>query len=100
MVTNGIASFTYTVTCVVVDSTTGVPTTYSTTGAVQSNYNGNCALAFIFDSAGRNGVILGGVSATYVLPFPSTFVLTPANPCDDSGPTPAIGVSELTNVTP
>lgn len=101
-VANGTASFTYTVTCVNLQSCTtpGVPPTYSTTGAVQSNYNGNCELAFLSDSAGRSGIIVGGVNATYVLPFPSSFVLVPANPCNDAGPTPSDGVSVLTSATP
>lgn len=85
----GTYSFTFNQTCATVDATTLGSGVYSAGPAtVSGSYNGSCLTAGLSNGA---GILVGGTVAV----FPSAVgghyhVLAPANPCLDSGPTPAV----------
>lgn len=75
-----------------------VPHTFPNGGGFGGAYFGNCVIATLSPGPGFAGVLVGGVVEVMAVTVggtvgPHVSVLVPANPCADSGPTPAIGVT-------
>lgn len=76
--------------CAIV-STGGGSGLFPDSGSVTFSYMGSCTSASL-SGPGISGLLLGGTVAVFTAPGEKVFVLTPLNPCSDSGPTPSTGV--------
>lgn len=86
---SGTVTFSWTITCVVPTTTPPPPLpTYSSAGTESFSYSGNCTLATF--AGGQSGFLLGGTLAE--IQNDQAYLLVPADPCNDAGPTPSTGV--------
>ena len=60
-------------------------------GTSQFQYSCSCVSANLFGGTNVSGLLVGGVHATFTSPMVEEYVLDPANPCADGGPTSSVG---------
>jgi hypothetical protein len=88
---SGTVTFSWSATCVNVSTTPAVSTSPAS-GTSTFSYMGNCVNASL-TGTGISGLLIGGTIAEFAPPGHQVYVLVPANPCNDSGPTPSTGVA-------